>query len=183
MSQPIRMSSLLPGPAPGFEQPFEMLEACHERVARMLALLGRLREHMAEHGGDTSAREAARDVMRYFDQAAPQHHRDEELHVFPPLLAQGEPGTVAVVQRLQRDHLQMETRWQEARRVLAAIEAGTLETLSPQDAAALDAFAGLYDDHIESEERLAYPAAARLLDPPALAAMGEEMMRRRGVHR
>lgn len=181
MSQPIRMSSLLSGPAPGFEDPFAMLEACHERVNRMLALLARLREHLAGHGADTSARDAARDVMRYFDQAAPQHHRDEELHVFPPLIAQADPQTVQVVRRLQQDHVQMESRWQAARRVLAAIQAGELQALSSEDGAALDDFASLYDEHIRAEEDRIYPAATVLLDAPRLAAIGEEMMRRRGV--
>jgi hemerythrin-like domain-containing protein len=181
MNQPIRLSSLLPGPAAGYEQPFEMLEACHERVHRMLKLLARLREHLRGHGADQSARDAARDVMRYFDQAAPHHHCDEELHVFPALLAQGEPETVALVRRLQRDHVEMEARWQEARRVLAAIHAGELPALQQADDAALDAFAGLYDGHIEAEEGIVYPAAVDLLDEPAQRAMGEEMMRRRGV--
>lgn len=181
MTQPIRMSSLVSGPAPGFEQPFEMLEACHERVQRMLALLERLREWLPEHGADQSARDAARDVMRYFDQAAPQHHRDEELHVFPALLGGGDADTVALVRRLQDDHVQMESRWQAARAVLAGIQAGELPRLAAADEAALDAFAQLYDGHIEAEEAIAYPAAAALLDARAQAAMGEEMMRRRGV--
>ncbi len=181
MTQPIRMSSLLPGPAPGFEQPFEMLEACHERVHRMLDLLERLRGYLPEHDADRSARDAARDVMRYFDQAAPNHHRDEELHVFPPLLAGGDADTAALVRRLQQDHVRMESAWQSARAVLARIESGELGSLAPADDAALDAFAGLYDGHIEAEEAIAYPAAAALLDEPAQAAMGEEMMRRRGV--
>ena len=60
----------------GFEQPFEMLTACHERVHRMLRLLGKLREHLATRGHDEQAAQAARDVMRYFDQAAPLHHED-----------------------------------------------------------------------------------------------------------
>jgi hemerythrin-like domain-containing protein len=181
MSQPIRMSSLLPGPSAGFEQPFEMLEACHERVHRMLKLLARLREHLRGHGADQSARDAARDVMRYFDQAAPHHHRDEELHVFPLLLAQGDPDTAALVRRLQRDHVAMEARWQAAREVLAAIQSGGLQALAPEHDASLDAFAQLYDGHIEAEEGVAYPAAVELLDEAAQRAMGEEMMRRRGV--
>ena len=181
MSQPIRMSSLVSGAAPGFEQPFEMLEACHERVQRMLALLQRLREHLPGHGADENARQAARDVIRYFDQAAPQHHRDEELHVFPPLLAQGDAGTLALVRRLQQDHLRMAARWASAREVLEAVASGALDSLTPGHEAALDAFAGPYADHIAAEEQLAYPAAAALLDAGALAAMSEEMMRRRGV--
>ena len=181
MSQPIRLSSLMAAPGAGFEQPFEMLEACHERVQRMLALLARLREHLRTHGADTQAQQAARDVMRYFDQAAPQHHHDEELHVFPPLLAEGDPRIVAVVARLQQDHLQMESRWGAARQVLALVGEGRIDRLAPQDEAMLDAFAGPYEAHIQAEEDIAYPAAQSLITEPGRAAMGEEMMRRRGV--
>ena len=181
MSQPIRMSSLVSAPAAGFEQPFEMLEACHERVNRMLKLQERLRGHLPGHGADADARQAAADVMRYFDLAAPHHHRDEELHVFPPLLAGGDGETIALVTRLRQDHLQMESRWVGARAVLAAIAAGDLHALAPEHDAALDAFASLYAGHIEAEEKLAYPAARKLLDEPAIAAMSAEMMKRRGV--
>lgn len=181
MSQPIRLSSLVSAPAAGFEQPFEMLEACHERVQRMLALLARLRAHLRTHGADAQAQQAARDVMRYFDQAAPQHHHDEELHVFPPLLAAGDPRIVAVVTRLQQDHLQMESRWGAARQVLALVGEGRINQLAPEDEAMLDAFAGPYEAHIQAEEEIAYPAAQALIAEPGRAAMGEEMMRRRGV--
>ncbi|HWI78743.1 MAG TPA: hemerythrin domain-containing protein [Ramlibacter sp.] len=168
-------------PGAGFEQPFEMLHACHDRMHRMLGLLTRLREHLPVHGVDEQARQAARDVMRYFNQAAPQHHRDEELHVFPALLAQGNPATVALVTRLQLEHLQMESGWAEARRVLAAIAAGELDSLSAQENRVLDAFTGLYGGHIEAEEQIAYPAAAVLLQGAALEAMSRDMMARRGL--
>ena len=83
----------LPGlhtPGAGFDEPFEMLGACHDRVRRSLDLLQRLRDYLKTHACDDSARQAARDVLRYFDIAAPLHHEDEELHVFPPLLAGGD---------------------------------------------------------------------------------------------
>jgi hemerythrin-like domain-containing protein len=181
MTQPVRFQSLAAGPSASFEQPFEMLEACHERVHRMLALLARLREHLCTHGADEQARQAARDVMRYFDQAAPQHHMDEELHVFPRLLAQGDAKVAATVRQLQQDHVQMETGWARARQVLTAVEQGALQRPCAEDDAALDAFADLYGGHIRAEEGIAYPAAASLMDDEALAAMGQEMMRRRGV--
>ena len=71
----------LPGfgaPAVGFDTPFEMLEACHERVQRTLALQERLCEHLQAKGCDASAQNAAHDVLRYFDIAAPLHHEDAE---------------------------------------------------------------------------------------------------------
>lgn len=168
-------------PGAGFEQPFEMLEACHERVHRMLNLLHRLREHVALHGADEQARQAARDVMRYFDLAAPEHHRDEELHVFPALVAGGDAKIHAVVARLREDHLQMESRWKAARSVLAAIAQGECSRLSPAEEGQLDAFADLYPGHIEAEEEIAYPAAKPLLAGAPLKAMTHDMMARRGV--
>jgi hemerythrin-like domain-containing protein len=179
MNQPMRLSDLAAGRAPTFEQPFEMMTACHERLQRMLGLLGKLVGHLEQHGADEQARDAARDVMRYFDKAAPQHHRDEELHVFPPLLAQGEPATVAVVNRLRADHVRMEEQWTAARAVLAAIAAGELASVTAGQQASLDAFAALYADHLVAEEDIAYPAARALLGEPALAAMGREMQARR----
>lgn len=168
-------------PAVGFEEPFAMLEACHERVQRMLALLARLREHVRANGCDEQARQAARDVMRYFDQAAPQHHLDEELHVFPPLLAQGDDGNMRVVRRLQQDHLLMESRWSGARAVLQLVASGLVQRIDAEGEAVLDGFAGLYEAHLRAEEDIVYPAAQALIDEDGRGAMGSEMMKRRGV--
>jgi iron-sulfur cluster repair protein YtfE (RIC family) len=76
----------LPGhraPAVGYEAPFQMLHACHQRVQRTLALLLRLHQHVTQHGGDAQAVQAAHDVLCNFEQTAPQHHLNEERHVFP----------------------------------------------------------------------------------------------------
>ena len=125
----------LPGfnaPAVGFEQPFEMLQACHERVQRMLSLLQRLQDYLHDKPCDDMARQAARDVLRYFDIAAPLHHEDEELHVFPPLLAQGSPMVVALVQQLQADHAAMAADWAQARVPLQALAEGQLMAFSAE---------------------------------------------------
>ena len=158
-----------------------MLEACHERVQRTLGLLGRLREHVRQQGVDHDARQAARDVLRYFDIAAPLHHQDEELHVFPLLLAEATPEVRALVTRLQQDHVAMTADWAAARAGLQALLHENATGFTPQDEAALDRFAMRYDAHIAAEEGVAYPAAAALLPPAALAAMGREMAARRGA--
>ena len=49
-------ASAVPGfdsPAVGFEQPFEMLEACHGRVQRSLALLQKLLAYVQTKGHDS----------------------------------------------------------------------------------------------------------------------------------
>lgn len=175
-------TSALPGfnaPSVGFEQPFAMLEACHERVQRTLALLQRLRAHVLEHGADVPAQQAARDVLRYFDIAAPLHHEDEELHVFPLLLVQGSPDVAALVRRLQDDHACMAADWADARKALQALVDSDLKGFSDADGAAFDQFTARYDRHIADEETVAYPSAQALLAAPALQAMGNEMAARR----
>jgi|GEM_PF-2722120 len=71
--------------APAFDDPLGMLLACHRRIERQLATLARLQRHLPEHGCDVDARAAARGILRYFDTAAPSHHADEEVSVFPRL--------------------------------------------------------------------------------------------------
>ena len=177
----------LPGhraPAVGLEAPFEMLVACHERVQRSLDLMARLQEHLTDKGLDDSVRSAARDVMRYFDLAAPLHHQDEELHVFPPLLAGPDTAVHAVVHKLIQDHRQMEQAWALARSVLQGIvdaDASTRFMLTPMQTAHLDQFASLYGQHIQDEERTVYPVAKAVTTPATLQAMSQDMMRRRDV--
>ena len=186
-ARPTTHPVLMPGhraPAAGFEAPFEMLATCHDRVERMLALQKKLQLHLLAKGCDEPARQAARDVMRYFDLAAPLHHQDEELHVFPPLLAGPDAALRELVRRLMQDHRQMETAWVGARSTLQAV-ADSLDAaglrLTPDQTAALDQFAALYRQHLDDENGIAYPAAEATLSPAALDAMSEDMMQRRGV--
>jgi hemerythrin-like domain-containing protein len=167
--------SLHPTPNAGFDEPFEMLLACHERVERMLGLLERLAAHLAKAGADEQARQAATDVLRYFDLAGPAHHEDEERHVFPALRALAEPSLDTLVDRLQREHVAMAQSWAGLRLSLRVVAGGEL----PAPRLDWQAFATLYRDHIAAEEFAAYPAARRVLDVAAQQAMGHEMARRR----
>jgi hemerythrin-like domain-containing protein len=174
----------LPGhrsPGVGFEAPFEMLDACHERVERMLALLGKIRGHVLSHGADAQAKDAARDVMRYFDQAGPRHHEDEELHVFPPLLAQRDPAVLAVVIRLKHDHAEMGVMWAQVRASLQALqEAGADWTgFASEETNNFDAYDALYRRHLLDENSVVYPAARALIRGAALQTMSADMMARR----
>ncbi len=170
------------GPAVGFDEPFEMLEACHERVQRSLALLAKLIAHVEAHGHDDKSRSAALDVLRYFDLAAPHHHEDEERHVFPRLLAAGDAAVVQAVQRLRDEHARMGELWARLRPALQAWSEATVAGAVPDDFRAdAQAFAALYAGHIPVEEGLVFPAARAGLGPDALRAMGEEMRGRRGA--
>ena len=171
-------------PGAGFDQPFEMLDACHDRVRRSLDLLRRLRDYLRGHGHgcDDSARQAARDVLRYFDIAAPLHHEDEELHVFPPLLAQEHDAPlVTLVRQLQRDHVRMAERWATARGPLQAMADGQLPAFSAEHEAALDGFAECYTHPLRQADDSNHPPPRPLRQRVPQSAMGQEMARRRGV--
>jgi hemerythrin-like domain-containing protein len=177
-------------PAAGFDQPFEMLSACHERMQRSLQLLSRLIAHLAEAGDAPRDREmatsAARDVMRYFDIAAPAHHEDEEQHVFPLVRATGDDELIDAITQLQADHQAMLAAWRPLRALLDGVaQAGTAPDLHALEAAA-QAFASLYDEHIALEDSVIFPAArasAEAAGPATLEAIGSEMAQRRGVPR
>ena len=177
-----------------------MLTGCHERVRRSLALLARLADHLRRRGADAAARDAAADVLRYFERAAPAHHDDEERHVLPKLRAAGEPAMALLAARLHADHERMAEAWAQMRPGLEALAGGgpagggggvadeaarsvasrgwfDLESELPR----WQAFAALYEGHLEAEEAVAFPAAARCTHAAARAAMGAEMARRRGV--
>ncbi|MFA5915130.1 MAG: hemerythrin domain-containing protein, partial [Burkholderiales bacterium] len=112
----------LPGfssPAAGFEAPLEMLSACHGRVERQCQTLLRLVPHLAANGPDQAAREAAQNVMRYFDTSARHHHADEEEDLFPLLLRSAPAAQLAplreLVAVLLAQHRELEQVWGELR--------------------------------------------------------------------
>lgn len=179
------MTTGFPGqsaPAVGFEVPLEMLAACHGRVEQQCATLARLVGHLAAHGADQAACDAAARVMRYFDTAARDHHADEEVDLFPALI-ESMAGSDAVclcamTAALAREHRELEQRWQSLRGLLTQVVAGDPAVLA---ADAVDAFIGLYQRHIAREEAELLPMAQRLLSNEELDRIGRAMRERRGV--
>jgi hemerythrin-like domain-containing protein len=174
------MSSVLfPGPAAGFDEPIEMLEACHQRVQRMVALLERLAPHLAAHGSDEQARQAAADLTRYFDTSAVHHHDDEERHVLPLLVRLGHP---ALAQELFDAHRALGAAWARIRDELAAVQAGQpLQGPARPREQRWQQFAQAYRAHIALEEGTVFPLVAPALDDALRRAMGEDMAVRRGA--
>lgn len=178
-------TSTVPGmyaPAASWEQPFEMLHACHERAVRMLDLLVKMQAHAFARGVDEQVRQAASDVIRYFDIAAPLHHQDEELHIIPVALAAGDTAVAAAAVKLTQEHAMMDAVWRGLRMELQALTVhGHLAPLP--DAWRTDhlarAFHALYSGHIGLEEQLVYPYVQKRLAVAQANAMGREMAARR----
>jgi len=172
-------------PAAGFDQPLQLWLACHDRVRRMTGLLERLREHMANMGPDDAARVTATTIRRYFDEAAPRHHEDEEVDLFPllrrqlPVKAPGRlPEVEQALRRLEADHVSLGKVWQRLRPALEAIERGEPVQL---DADAVRTFADDYRGHCEVEDTIVADALRLCLGDADLDALGQAMAERRGV--
>lgn len=172
----------LPDSAPGFDQPIAMLKHCHDRIRKQLATLQQLPAHLAAHGADEQARQAAQAVLKYFDQAAPLHHADEEENLVPMLqaVAQGEDAaTLAeLVPGILQDHDDMDAMWQDLHEQLSAIGAAGGTVLS---ASTVQQFAERYTSHMEREESRIAPMAKRLFDAAQMAQLGTAMQVRRGI--
>ncbi|HET7833101.1 MAG TPA: hemerythrin domain-containing protein [Gallionella sp.] len=170
----------LPGhtPAPAFDDPLELLHACHSRIQAQCATLRKLQAHLAAHGCDDQAQQAAQAILRYFDTAGQHHHNDEEQDLFPHLLDTRDPTASALVQRLLAEHTVMETAWQRLRPQLLAI---AQEDTAVLDAKTVDDFIRAYDEHIAVENSQLLPLAGQLLTSAHLETIGRRMAARRGV--
>ena len=179
------MNLPLPGhtrPSAGFDAPLDMLYACHQRLHKQCATLRRLVPHLAAHGADAQAQEAAAQVLRYFDTAAVHHHADEEVDLFPALL-ESMAGSDAVCLRelsdgLQAQHERLNAFWHDVKPALLRISGGDNAVL---DAAKVEALAEAYAAHIAQEEAELLPMASRLLSEAQLQRIGTAMRARRGI--
>jgi pyridoxamine 5'-phosphate oxidase len=166
---------------PSFDQPLEMLAACHERIEEKLAALEQLVPHLEKQGCDPDARAAAQAVLRYFDTSGVYHHQDEDQDLFPLLrtraAAQGRVGIAAAIEELEREHDTMDAQWRRLRQRLLAVVEGE-PRLAAED---VTRFAWLYRRHMEKEAALVLPFAREAVSETERAALGERMAARRRI--
>lgn len=144
--------------APRIDDPIELLVACHDKVRRFAGLTLRLRDHLATKGPDQQAQEAAQAILRYFNIAAPLHHNDEEVDLFPALRQLATAELDRHMAELEAEHSELASLWQSLDAWLTATAAG-----QPYPAPdGVDAFAQRYEAHAQREEDTVYPFASRL---------------------
>lgn len=171
--------------APDFDDPVGLLRACHGRVAHFAGLALRLAEHPLAERPSEAVQEAAGKVLRYFDQAAPLHHADEEEDLLPRLQRRlvGErrpPGLAALLAGLADEHGELQDRWQALRPFLVELHQGRpVATDAYREAA--EAFHAAEMDHVTRENNDLLPAAEAHLTAADREALGRAMARRRGV--
>jgi len=170
---------ILKKPGPSFDEPLEMLAACHERIEAQLCTLERLGPHLESKGCDAEAKSATQSVLRYFNTSGVLHHQDEDDDLFPLVrscaAAKGRPEIAAAIDELEREHETMNVQWNRLRGRLKAIAEGEARL----DAEEVARFAWLYRRHMDREAAAVLPFAREVLDEGQRAALGERMAARR----
>jgi hemerythrin-like domain-containing protein len=163
-----------------FDQPLEMLHACHGKILQQCDTLEKLAAHLPHHGCDDQAQQAARRILRYFETAGQFHHLDEENDLFPALrLSAGkESQHDELLGKLLTEHAGMLAAWYAVREVLHALDNGINAPLPNE---LVENFTRRYRAHIDLEERELLPWAAQLLTPVQQQHIGNQMAARRVI--
>jgi pyridoxamine 5'-phosphate oxidase len=176
------MTDTLHNAAPDFDQPIAVLKHCHDKIRKQLQTLQRLLAHLPTAGADSEAQQAATAVLRYFREAAPNHHADEEDDLLPMLQATATGDDLAVLQTLLpqilAEHREMELIWIKLAAQLEDILSGAATELAASDVAR---FVNLYTAHMEKEEAHIAPMAKRLFDAGQMQQLGQAMRVRRHI--
>ncbi len=169
----------------GFDDPLEMLLACHRRIEKQLETLKRLRAHVDSRGVDAEASSAAQAVLRYFLKSAAHHREDEEKDLFPLLEqritdSQERARFDALRDALERDHREIEAHWTRLRKPLEGIAEGLTRALPASE---VHAFIAAYARHIHAEESAIQELFERWLDASDRESLGRSMSARRTEQR
>ena len=166
-----------------FSDPTALLSDCHRRIETFLGALERVGS-LIDRPLTEEARSALEAALRYFRQATPKHTADEEESLFPRLRQMDIPDVRGAIERLEpleHDHVLAASLHREVeelgQRYLATgkLEATGVEAFRK----AVASLVSIYKEHIDIEDNLVFPLAARLLSPTDRAAIADEMAARR----
>lgn len=157
-----------------WDEPIDMLYACHGRVKQFCRQLQLLPDYIAQHGLNQAVKNDVQQILNYFNQAAPLHHDDEEKDFFPAL-AKKLPEVQTSIDELESQHEALHQNWSELKEKLEDLLAEKIENI---DASLIKRFVAGYDLHISIEEPL-FELGREHLVADELASMGKIMAQRR----
>ncbi len=168
-------------PDSGFDDPIGMLKDCHRRIEHFLNILCLVAECVGDRSLTGEERSAVKAALQYFHTGGERHTLDEEESLFPRLSGAAGEDDLEVIERLERDHthaadLHASVDWLYTSWITdGVLESGDHQRLLSQTASLRQ----LYKEHIEIEETIIFPRAAKILDSQTIAAIGHEFNTRR----
>lgn len=165
-------------PDSGFDDPLGMLKDCHRRIEHFLGILCIVAERAQGRVLTEEEIAAVQSAVNYFHVGGQRHTADEEESLFPRLMA---TGGFEELDRLEQDHVEAGQLHHEVEAFYQTwIADGTLGTSeSRRLLSATGRLRGLYQGHIQVEDSIVFPKAARVLDESELAVIGQEFRARR----
>ena len=157
-----------------FDEPIEMLYACHDKVRRFCGQLDNLHSYLVKDGCNEMVLQNIRQISQYFNVAAPLHHLDEEADFFP-LLLQYAPHTKSHIDELEAQHQQLHNIWSALSEEFSCLQ-NNLSYLP--DADVLNRFTSAYARHLQLEENL-FEIGKQSIPTEELTRIGQLMAARR----
>lgn len=164
----------------GFDDPLGMLHDCHRRIEHFLKVLSTVADRARGRALDTEESSALDAALNYFRTGGVRHTADEEDSLFPRLRSHSD-APQETVGSLHQEHEQADTLHATLDRLFTAWMVGGALGKDQQEQldSSMKQLEQLYSSHIELEEKIVFPAAARLLTREELTAIGEEFRHRR----
>jgi len=167
-------------PMSTLDDPLASCAVFHQLIRKQCANLEILAHDLTRFRADNFARNRAAMIVQFFDGDALAHHAEEELILFPRLLALDIDSAeraelVALLDVLARDHLALHEIWQPLRQSLLNIAAGKTEWID----ADVTTFSTLHHHHLHKEDSSVLPFARRNLSDEALQELRCAIVARR----
>lgn len=169
------MTDLFDNETPDFTNPLGLLRACHDRILAQCETLEKLVTHLRSNDVDAEAKTAAQRVHRYFSEAAPLHHQDEEVDLFPVLQRQS-LKMADLVYSLKQEHPELDAAWEQLAPTLVRLD--QLQDIDDFSGQVAD-FCERYRKHVKRENDELLEIAQHILSSKQQAALGEAMEERR----
>ncbi|WP_439234899.1 hemerythrin domain-containing protein [Lonepinella koalarum] len=168
------MINLEPQQFVSWDQPIEMLYACHGRVKNFCRQLSLLPDYLAKNRVNQAVKNDVQQILNYFNIAAPLHHDDEEKDFFP-VVAKYDAKTQQTIDELERQHFILHDNWHKLSTQLSELIQDQRDNI---DAELITNFIAGYDVHIALEEPL-FALGKDCISDAELESMGKVMAARR----
>lgn len=159
------------------DEPLALLEACHGRIRRFLALARAVGERDLPRA---EACDVAGQVVRYFRVAFPLHLEDEDCSLLPRL--KGRDAAVdAALERMRAEHPVVDGQLEPLVQLCEAVqrEQEASQGRREEIVALAPGIEQAFEAHLVHEEEVLFPAARRILGAEEQVALREELRARR----
>lgn len=156
-----------------WDEPIDMLYACHGKIKRFCHELTLLPNYLSQYGYTAAVHDSITRILTYFNTAAVLHHQDEEQQFFPTLLEYA-PQARQTIEQLEHQHQQLHSAWEKLSVQLNQL----IQCQQPPSAQVINDFIQSYRQHILLEEPL-FELGKQHIPTTVLQKIGTIMAQRR----